>query len=112
MSTAELHDDFLRGLPRVRVTGYLQIEDARELDKKVRAFFLEGKRAWILDLEGCGVINSPAFSVLFELCIWILEEFSGKTFILKPNNLVNLMFVSGGMNQLATMVSSTEEIPS
>ncbi|MBU1108454.1 MAG: hypothetical protein KKB51_17395 [Candidatus Riflebacteria bacterium] len=103
--TTETTSDYLL----IRQSGYFNAEAAVEFSSIISGALESGKCNFIVNLENCSSVNSPAVAHILDLCLQIVEDHHGAIVIFGLNNLKKSFFEMAGIFPLASSTNSFEE---
>jgi len=93
----------------IRQFGYFNNETADEFSQIVTNTLAAGLCNFIVDLENCHSINSPAVAQFLDSCLKIVEDHNGVIVVFGLNNLKKSFFEMAGIFPLASYANSFEE---
>ncbi len=91
------------------ISGYFAGETGSSLQKKVEELFKSGSKAFVLDFQGCKVINSQGIGAVMDLSLKILDDYRGKIAIVNVDSTKIAVFQLVGVFPLVPLSANMEE---
>ena len=106
--TLELEVDNEDGISRLAVKGYINNLGGERIAEVCSEHIDAGTRKFIIDLEGCRIVNSIGISILIEV-IEKLKELDGKVAFCSVSPTIAKTFRIMGLLQTAQLYDSDAE---